>query len=87
MTEEDTFNRLKRTPFRQLLVSVLDNVTLGEDIVPLKNKSRIEAAGWDFSEFRNMALQDLADGNLCVDISKIHDTEWQKWYLSLPVVY
>lgn len=34
MTEDDTFNSLRRVPFRRVFISILDPMELGNDIVP-----------------------------------------------------
>ena len=87
MTEDDTFNRLKRTPFRELFVSLLDPIKLGMDIIPANRNSAIVAAGWTVDEFRDVMYSELVKGNITNNATIIATVEWRAEFLKKEKIY
>lgn len=85
MTEEDTFNRLRRDPFRRVFIACMADVTLGDDIID-KHKQLIENSGWSVDEFRNKLYNEISAGRIQMDISIVTEREWQRQYLETGAV-
>lgn len=87
MTEEDTFNRLKRTPFRELFVSLIDPIILGMDIIPADRNFAIVAAGWTVDDFRDVLFSELMNGNISNNASLLVTMEWREEFLKKEKIY
>jgi len=87
ITEEDTFNRLRRRPFRELFIEVLDPIILGDDIIPENRRPRIEEAGWNFEAFISVMLSEIDKENITGDASTLMNPVWRAKFLKLPSVY
>ena len=85
-TEENTFNRLRRIPFRPLFISILDPVMLGYNIVPEDRYPRIQEAGWTREEFDKVFLEELGNGNITGSVTVLQGQEWREKFLKLPPI-
>ena len=79
-TEEDTFLRLKREPFRKVFVECIKGVALGDDVIH-KNWRLIENSGWVVSEFRDRMHNEILARRLELAVAIINDSDWQREYL------
>jgi hypothetical protein len=87
LTEEDTFNALRRVPFRVLFVSILDPVSLGKSIVPEDRTSSIIQAGWTREEFDEIVSEEMSKGNITGDISQLRSKSWRQELLGKEPIY
>ena len=85
MTEDDTFNRLRRDPFRNVFIACLDGVTLGEDICERRQQLIVDS-GWTVGEFRTMLYNEIIAQRIKMDIAIVSDREWQMKYLETGAV-
>ena len=85
-TEEDTFNRLRRIPFRQVFISILDPVMLGDSIVPEDRYPRIQEAGWTREEFEEVLLDEISNGNITGSVTVLQKQDWREKFLTLPPI-
>jgi len=77
MTEDDTFNALKRTPFIRLFIMCINHgVQIGDDII-YENLPLILANGWGEEEFRQKVILEAHLDNISMDISLVNDSEWR----------
>lgn len=87
MTEDDTFNRLKRVPFRELFISILDPVTPGDFIIPKNRYPRIIEAGWTIEEFEEIVSEELSKGNVVGSVTLVTSQDWRDEFLKLEPIY
>lgn len=85
MTEDDTFRRLKREPFRKVFVACLDRVSLGDDIA-IKHRLLIEESGWSVDEFRTKLYNEIIAKRITMDVAIVTDGEWQRKYLATGAI-
>lgn len=87
MSEEDTFKRLRRTPFRPLFIKILDPIKLGGDIVPKDRTHILEQEGWEYNEFLDVMWDEMSKGNINGSATMLSDPEWRKEFLSKEPIY
>lgn len=80
-TEDDTFNALRRRPFREVLISILDPMSLGQDIVPADRHPAIVNAGWNVGDFMAILFKEIGAGKSLGDISVMGSEKWREEYL------
>lgn len=80
-TEEDTFNALRRVPFRQVFISILDPMELGNDIVPRDRYPAIINAGWNINDFLGIVFKEIRTGTALGDIGMMRTEKWREEYL------
>jgi len=85
MTEEDTFNALRRESFRKVAVECFRRAELGRDIVEL-GRDIIEQSGWDFDEFSTEVNKQISLGNIRANITKVRDPEEQQKFLETGII-
>lgn len=81
MTEDDTFNSLRRVPFRRVFISILDPIELGNDIVPEDKYPVIVNAGWDINDFLGIVREEIRTGVSLGDIGMMRSEQWREKYL------
>jgi hypothetical protein len=80
-TEDDTFNVLRRVPFREVFISILDPCVWGEDIVPEDRHPKIREAGWEVDEFMSMVLSEMSKETITCDTVRLESPRWREHYL------
>jgi len=87
MSENDTFNRLRRDPFRKLFIETLDPMLVGEDIVPENRKKMIEDAGWTWEEFNQVVANEMLAENITGSVTELSSPVWRAKFLKLEPIY
>lgn len=84
-TEDDTFERLKREPFREVFIKcVRVGISLGDMIID-KHADIILSSGWATIEFEARLEQAIKTENLRMDIIIVNDPIWQEEFLACKV--
>lgn len=83
-TEDDTYNALRRLPWRQVFIMCLDGIQLGER-VSTRRPEILKFANWTFDEFDACLSKAIFEEGLQMDITIITDKEWQQKFLNEEV--
>jgi len=79
-SEQDTFNALRREPFREVLVKCFERASLGAELLDWCDDI-IRAAGWSYTELNEELKCEILKGNINLNLMTIRDSNAQKNFL------
>lgn len=85
VTEEDTFNALRREPWRKVMVEIFKRARLGTNIVH-SNVDLIKAAGWDVDEFSLILEREIEADRIHLDVMKVGNEYHQRRFLETGII-
>jgi hypothetical protein len=80
MTEQDTFNALRRRPFREVLIRCFERAKLGGQVIDGCDDI-IQESGWTRDEMNHELRLEMGYGNINLDIIRIKNPNAQKEFL------
>jgi hypothetical protein len=89
MTEEDTFNALRRDPFRKVFVECVQYARAGAEVFSTLSEAIegiIAKSGWTKEELDKELNRQMELGNIHLSVTKLRDPVEQQKFLETGII-